>query len=176
MRSFKDDKGRTWIVKVTVPAAQRIRAMVTYVPEGAACESAPVPVNIYALLEQGNDLYKRFMLDPELVVATLYSICKPQLDQASVSPEDFGESMDGDAIDQGSRALCEAVVDFSRHPTRRTSLSRMLDASRTVIDKGAEMEAAALDAGLQHAVDGALRKLSDTFGGSQASQESTRTT
>ena len=109
MHSFKDNAGRTWSVAVNVATIKRVRGLVT---DADDCQK---PVDLMAMVE--GDLLKRLYTDPVLLVDVLYAVCKPEVDKAEVTDVEFGEAMAGDAIDLGTAALIEEIIDF--FPSRR---------------------------------------------------------
>lgn len=121
MKSFTDNKGRTWTLEVTVATVKRVRAL---------CR---VELNSIVELDKNNkpsaELLERLSSDPVLLVDVLYAVCKPQADKLGITDEDFGEAMAGDAIEHATTALLEEVIDFfpeaklakSRSSNKKTS-------------------------------------------------------
>ncbi|MBN2585006.1 MAG: hypothetical protein JXL80_18235 [Planctomycetes bacterium] len=96
MKTFIDNAGRTWTVTVNVDTIKRVRTL---------CQ-----VNLLEVLE--GDLLGRLANDPVLLCDVLFAVCKTEADQKSVSDEDFGRAMAGDAIDAATTALLEELVGF----------------------------------------------------------------
>ena len=121
MKSFTDNKGRTWMLEVTVATVKRVRAL---------CQ---VDLNSIVELDKNNkpsaELLERLSSDPVLLVDVLYAICKPQADKLGVSDEDFGEAMAGDVIEHETTALLDEVIDFFPE-AKRMVLRKILSASR----------------------------------------------
>ena len=123
MKSFTDNLGRTWTLVVNVAAIKRVRAL---------CD---VDLNAIVEIDKNNnptaELLERLSTDPVLLVDVLYAVCKPECEQKSVSDEDFGAAMAGDAIEQATAALLDEVVDF--FPTaKRAALQKILAATRRI--------------------------------------------
>ena len=123
MKSFTDNLGRTWTLVVNVAAIKRVRAL------------CGVDLNAIVEIDKNNnptaELLERLSTDPVLLVDVLYAVCKPECEQKSVSDEDFGAAMAGDAIEQATSALLDEVVDF--FPTaKRAALQKILAATRRI--------------------------------------------
>lgn len=122
MKTFADNAGRTWTVAVNVDAIKRVRDL--------------AQVNLLEVIE--GKLLERLIGDPVLLCDVIYCVCKPEADAKSISDEDFGRAMAGDAIDGATSALLEDLVDFFPQGRRRV-LSKALAKLR-------KLETAALSA------------------------------
>lgn len=109
MKTFVDNAGRTWTVAINVDAVKRVRDL--------------VDVNLLEVIE--GKLLERLIGDPVLLCDVLYAVCKPEADAKAVTDVDFGRAMAGDAIDGGTTALLEDLVDFFPQGRRRV-LSKAL--------------------------------------------------
>jgi hypothetical protein len=103
MRTFADNAGRTWTVQINVDAIKRVRDL--------------AKVNLLEVVE--GKLLERLISDPVLLCDVIYSVCKPEADAKSLTDVDFGKAMGGDAIDGGTTALLEELVDFFPQGKRR---------------------------------------------------------
>ena len=103
MKTFKDNAGRSWTVTVNVDAVKRVRSLLS--------------VNLLEVLD--GKLIERLAGDPVLLCDVLYALVKPEADERKVTDEEFGRSMAGDAIEQGTTALLEELVDFFPQARRR---------------------------------------------------------
>jgi hypothetical protein len=103
MKTFTDNAARVWTVQVNVDAIKRVRDL--------------VQVNLLEVVE--GELLERLISDPVLLCDVIYSLCKPEADAKNVSDVDFGKAMAGDAIDGGTTALLEELVDFFPQAKRR---------------------------------------------------------
>ncbi len=117
MKVFKDNADRTWSVAINVDAVKRIRDL--------------AGLDILAIGNGDADLVNRLADDPILLVDVLYAACKPEADTQKITPEDFGKSMGGDAIDAAVTALMAEIVDF--FPSRRRAV---LKAALAKVDEG----------------------------------------
>ena len=118
MHTFVDAAGRTWTVAIHVDALKRVRAL--------------AQVDLLEAVE--GKLLERLTTDPVLLCDVLYALCKPEAQANSVTDEDFGRAMAGDAIEHATKALLEELVGFSPSPRDRANLQRLL----TTIDQAVE--------------------------------------
>lgn len=141
MKTFTDNAGRSWTVEVNVSAIKRARTL--------------AGVDLLEGLE--GSFIERFSRDPILLVDALYAVCKPQADERSVTDEEFGSAMAGDAIDHATQALLEELVSFSPSPRDRRALGQVLATTRRVMEKARDLIDARLESGaIEEAADRAL--------------------
>lgn len=158
MKAFTDNAGRTWDVEINVAAIKRVRGL--------------VGVDLLEIVE--GTLIEKLIRDPVLLCDVIYAVCKPQADQRSVSDEDFGRSMAGDAIEHATTALLEELVSFCPSPRDRKNLGRVLEATRELMDRARDLIEQRLDAGvLEQVGEQALQTLGDSSGSAQGSSAST---
>ncbi len=131
MRTFKDNAGRTWTVSITIDAIKRARGL----------------LDVDLLEVVGGKLIDRLITDPVLLCDIVYAVCKPEADAQSVSDEDFGRAMAGDAIEHATTALLEELVSFSPSPRDRANLKRVLDTTRRVMDKARDLVEQRIESG-----------------------------
>lgn len=160
MRTFKDNEGREWTVRVTVDAVKRVRSL---------CE-----VDLLAVVSDQGKLLDRLVDDPVLLCDVIYAVCRPEAEKREVSDEAFGRSMAGDAIDVATQSLLEELADFFPS-ARRTLIHRVVEKLRRY--RGKAMEAAlgrlddpALDTELDRLIERQMAPPSD--GSSLAAPES----
>ena len=131
MYIFKDINGVEWDVQITMETALRLR-------KWDFSAVYPGPVSLYQLSE---DLLKELTENAGLVMAIVYAICKPMVDQRFVdTPEDttpgepspremrFLKGINGQAIEDAKTALFNAIADF--FPTKRTAVLAALEQPR----------------------------------------------
>ena len=128
MRTFNDNAGRTWTLAINVDAIRRVRSI----------------VNVDLLEAVEGKLIEKLVGDPILLCDVIYVICKPEADQRSVSDEDFGRSMAGDAIDHATTSLLEELVDFFPK-SRRALLTKALGKFRQLETKAIQLVDKQLD-------------------------------
>ena len=103
MRDFKDSNGLTWTIRVNVNVIEAVK------------QSLGVDIaDLY--METGTRVFS----DPVLTVNVLYVCCQAEAEKRGITDVQFGESMIGDAIENGVMSLMAAVRDF--FPTRKHAL------------------------------------------------------
>ena len=123
MKCFKDNQNRNWTIVVNVAAVKRVRSL--------------LDINLLDVvkLDEKNrpnvDLLEQLASDPVLLCDVIYCICKPDADAQSISDEDFGSSMGGDAIEHATTALLEELVDFFPE-AKRLVLRKLMNAGEKV--------------------------------------------
>lgn len=105
-RCFKDSTGREWSVNVVVDTIEKVRE---------------IGVDLGDVTAQA---MKRLAIDDVLLVRSLWFICEAQADKAGVNPQQFGESLFGDALDDAYEALRGALDDF--FPRRKREFWRKM--------------------------------------------------
>lgn len=125
MHTFKDNGGREWTIEINVSTLKRVRGL--------------TGTDLMQVVEGAGGLIERLIRDPVLLCDVVYAVCKPEADQKSVSDEDFGRAMAGDAIEQATAALLEELVSFCPSPRDRRNLGRVLTATRGVMDKARDL-------------------------------------
>ncbi|MCL4743598.1 MAG: hypothetical protein KJZ54_15495 [Phycisphaerales bacterium] len=154
MKVFKDNAGREWTVEINVAALKRVKSL--------------AEVDLLGVLD--GTLVERLIRDPVLLCDAVYAICKPQADERSVTDEDFGRAMAGDAIEHATEAVLEELVSFCPSPRDRANLGRVLKATREVMDKARTIVEARLDSGeLEKAAEQALAQAQTGLGSSSGS-------
>ena len=123
MRSFKDNQGRQWSVEINVTAIKRVRGL--------------TGEDLMQVIE--GTLIEKLIRDPVLLCDVVYALCKPEADTRSVSDEDFGRAMAGDAIEAATTAVLEELVGFCPSPRDRANLGRVLQATNRVLDKARDL-------------------------------------
>jgi len=131
MKTFQDNAGRTWTVSITVDAIKRVRGL----------------LEVDLLEVVGGKLIDRLITDPVLLCDIVYAVCKPEADAQSVSDEEFGRAMAGDAIEHATTALLEELVSFSPSPRDRANLKRVLETTRRVMDKARDLVEQRIESG-----------------------------
>ena len=147
MRTFKDNAGRTWTISLTVAAVRRVRDL------------AKVD-----LLDLANGrVIERLVADPVTLCDVLYAACKPQADAESVTDEQFGEAMAGDAIEHASKALVEELIQFFPNARERAALSRVVQTMDAAMDRARTLVERRIESGeIEKAVENAMAGLSSS--------------
>ncbi len=128
MKSFHDNAGRSWTVAIHVESVKRVKSL--------------LGVNLLEAVE--GTLLERLVGDPILLCDVLYVLCKPEADARGVSDEDFGKAMAGDAIELGTTALLEELVDFFPQAKRQV-LAKALAKLQAFQAKAVEVASKRLD-------------------------------
>ena len=158
MAAFKDNANNTWAVDVTVDTVKRVRSL--------------LDVDLLGVLK--GDLIQKLIGDPILLCDVLYAVCKPQADTKGITDEAFGQYMSGDAIDHATKALLEAIVDFSPSQGDRKNLQKVVTLAYKMMDKARDVIETKLESGdIEKEVDRILAKSAGSFGSAPASSEST---
>jgi len=132
MPSFKDSAGREWLVRIDVAAIRRVRS------------------------KYGIDLANVFGDEAETaklqsdVCATVDVIHELVIDQATtlgVTPEQFGQSLSGDALEAACEAFVGAALDFLPQSKRRL-LQQIVDGQREIQTQAERKFQTAIDRGL----------------------------
>lgn len=106
--TFTDSAGRSWNLALNFTAAQRVKDVT-----GVNLLSGTKAIE--ALLDD----------DGMRLVGVVMALCQPAMEERGLSDLDFGEGLDGDAIDAATTAFLEAFVNFTR-PAKRPALRRLL--------------------------------------------------
>lgn len=118
MHTFLDNAGRTWIIAINVATIKRVRGL--------------VGIDLYGLVDEGFQALAALLDDPVRLADVLFCLCKDEADKASVSDEDFGRALAGDAIARAADAFVDELVDFFPDARTRASLRRVIEAGRQV--------------------------------------------
>lgn len=127
MAKFTDKLNREWSVVLDVNQLKVVR-------ERCEFKLGDLLTNNMAGLNQ-------LASDPELLVRVLFVLCEKQAKTESVTPEEFGRSITGDAIQDAFDALMGAYADFCP--------SRQAQPLRALLAKNKELEAAATGQALE---------------------------
>lgn len=156
MKVFKDKDGRDWTMAIDVNASKRVKAI--------------CGVDLFSVLD--GKLIGELMGDPELLVNVIYAICKPEADAASMTDEQFGGRLVGDAIDAATKALVEDLIDFFPQ-ARRQVIRKAVEKMRAIEAAGIELATKRIDAMAVGTIVNAVETPGDSSGNSPASSGST---
>lgn len=112
MKTFKDNADRIWTVEINVDAIKRVRDL--------------VDLDLLAAAAGGGAVIQKLAGDPILLCDVVYVLCKPQAEKLSVSDEEFGRAMAGDAIAEATEAVLEELVRFFPKGQQRDLLAKAL--------------------------------------------------
>lgn len=131
MPSFRDNQDRTWQVEVNCSTVKRVRSL----------------LNVDLLEVVGGDLLQKLQ-DPILLCDVLFVLCKPEAELLGIDSEAFGRGLCGDSIANASRALLEAISDFSPSRKDRQNLKAVLTAMEELKDRISELVARRIESGV----------------------------
>jgi hypothetical protein len=121
VKRFKDEAGREWVLRLSVGLIEAVRQRLTVNLADTSARS------FFALAD-----------DPVALVNVLWVLVEKQAGERQVTAADFGESLVGDAIDDATAALLEAIADF--FPRRKRELFRkILEAARGTVAEAERM-------------------------------------
>ncbi len=113
---FTDERNRTWRLELNYSLAKRLR---------------DVTGLDFVNYQDGKALLAIHDSDEKLV-QVLWLLCEPQAQAASVSEEEFGAGLGGDALEQGIEALEQALLNFSR-PAKRQAIAAIRDKAHELV-------------------------------------------
>lgn len=131
MKEFIDSTGKKWVLSLTIDAVKRCRDLLN--------------LNLLELEKGDPPLLTQIGTDEILFCDLLYCLCKPQLDQAGISNEQFGQSLGGDAIRSASNAFYEEMIDFFQK-RGRSDRAKAVAKQMQVIDLAVQTIEQTLDA------------------------------
>jgi len=141
MSHFTDTANRRWNLSINVGTVKRVREL--------------TDVDLLAILDRPQML-NELAGDPVRFVDVLFVIIKPQADSLDVTDEQFGETLDGSAIEAATDAFLEALVDFFPG-ARKATLQKVLRRAKENSDKAEAMLTQALaDGTIDQAITDAL--------------------
>ena len=121
MTTFKDRTGQDWSIELDSPLLKRIKDR---------CGVLLTDLRVDAL--------ELLACDPVLLVDVLYLLCEAEADKRGLNAEQFGKLLNGEAIDQATAALGDAVSGF--FPSgKRSSLQSLRQKNRRANEKAAEI-------------------------------------
>ena len=118
MKTFRDALGREWSLTINVAALKRV--------------NDALGLDLTQIVDPDSDVVKKLTGDMFLLFECLCTLLQPQLEQHSVSPEAFGESLDEESTEKAATALFEAIIDFFRED-RRMLLKRAFSKVQTAV-------------------------------------------
>lgn len=125
MRTFVDAENRSWSIAIDAPTIKRVRA----------------EANGIDLMNVDGPLLEKIGTDPVLLVDLIWAVCRPQAEALSVTDEQFGRALVGDALERAADALMGGIEDFFPHGRRKVWAAAMAK-GRQVQEK---LEATALE-------------------------------
>lgn len=137
MASFKDEFGREWTLKLSVAAATELKR------DGN--------VDVFVMLKDRLMSLPELLEDTPRLAGALYLLCREQAAQASITPEQFGQGLNGDALADAGEAFARCVIDFFPNRGHRPLLMQILAKGKEIANAMAT-EAAAKVAALPNSI------------------------
>lgn len=119
MKTFTDSAGRTWTIAITVDAIKRVEGLIK-------------GVNLANLTSGDPPLLTRLETDVVLLRDVIFALVKPQAEQQSVTDEEFGKALGGEAIMAAHDAFWQELTDFFRQ-LRRTDTARAIEKQAALV-------------------------------------------
>jgi len=139
---MKDTKGRSWSIDINTWTVKRVRDA--------------KDINLLELLAAGSTLNEKLQ-DPVTLVDVLFVLCERQAKELGVEDEEFGRSLDADAIEAGMLEILEGVANFSPGPLR-PAMATVAQKTRRFQQKARQRVAEELDA-LEKTLDAEIERL-----------------
>lgn len=154
MKTFKDKNGKEWQIELTIGSAKRVRDY----------------ADADLISPKVGETVAKLSSNPELLVNTLYALCKPQCEAADpkISEEGFAEAFNGKAIEDATTALVDEICVFSQSPGVRQALKEIHSRTTKLIEsKAAEVLAKIRGGAIERQVEDELKRAeAKTLGGS----------
>lgn len=124
MKPFKDANNRNWELKITIGAAERVKA---YFHRDGERE-----IDLLKLDEGKPPLVAVLDADPALLCHVIFVLLKPQAETAQVDEDKFCEYIDGPTWKSASQVFWEELKDFFRS-LRRDDLIAVIDTQHRLL-------------------------------------------
>lgn len=124
MPSFKDEKGREWSISLNVTLGSKIKT--------------DTGVDVFVIYRDGLVGLPEIIADPVRLGSVLYVACLDQCQQRSISADDFGSGLGGDALFDGGEAFTKALIDFFPNRAARPVLMEAMRKASQVKDLAAK--------------------------------------
>jgi hypothetical protein len=146
MRTFVDNVNRSWSIQLTIDSAKRVKGL--------------LDVNLLDLIGGDPPLLTRLGTDIVLLCDVIFVLIKPQADTCSVTDEQFGAALGGEAILAAQSAFYDELISFFQGMGRKDLLKAVV-AQRNLIDKAVQNIATQIEAiDLDKVVEETVGKLS----------------
>lgn len=136
MRTFRDARGDTWEIALNVAAIKRVRAIlkIDLADPTSAEQGEAKPIALVARLD--TDLY--------LLPDVLFVLCQRQAEERSITDEDFGQRLGGEAMRLAHDAFFQEWLDFFRH-LGREDLAKVIEKEMSYLKKAIDLAEAAVN-------------------------------
>ncbi len=167
MKTFVDNSGKSWELRLTPMAVERIRDT--------------AGVNLTRLLDRKLlELIDKITAETATLFAVLYAAMKPELEKAGITREAFSELMYGDVIAGATKAFIDELIDFFLDQRDRGNVRWTTDKAEELAAKrrvaiGEAQQSGKVDALLQKAIQAGFSTPGPNSTNAPASPESTPT-
>jgi len=144
MQQFKCNAGKTWLIDVTVGTVSDCRKFLD-------CD----------LVEPSGKVFQQIESDAVLAANVLFVVCKSQADAAGITDEQFGRNLGGDALEAGTAALVEALINFFPSHRRAAIREAMANLKRMEAQAAATIQTKIADPKIAEAVAAKVDRLID---------------
>ncbi len=148
-KTFTDTKGRKWTVKIPWGAFARVKEKTGVDLDSMCPRKGMKKEEQQAAIQRYLDL----LYDNVNFPAVLVTILEPQLKEQNVTPEEFADGFDQDAIEAVTKAFHQAMADFIRDPQIRMPFQKIL--------LGVERGTAKLEKHLEAKTESMLKTMDD---------------
>ena len=107
MKTFKDNKKRTWGLEVNMFTVKKVIDL--------------LGVNIVDL--KNDEVISKIKDDMIFVIDVIYVLCMEQVKEQNLTEEDFAKGLMGDALENAVATFIEAWTDFFPEATRKRLMS-----------------------------------------------------
>jgi hypothetical protein len=161
---------RTWNVSLNIATIKRVKG--SSLGLDLIEINQPVPGPEGKIEKDAPPLILQLATDPCLLCDVLYVLCKPDADKLQITDEQFGQSMGGNALRDGQKALFEELTDFFQQLGRTEKANVVSQAERIVSATMGAANKRMMSVDVEALTDRVVGKL---FTDAQASLESTLT-
>ncbi len=112
--NFTDQKNRVYECKVTLATAIQFKKL-----------------GIDLMQAFDGKLWEQLATNPELLVNVLALSVKASLDKMAIDEQEFAESLGGDSLESATKALMDAIADFSP-PLQRAAMRKLIQKTNAV--------------------------------------------
>ena len=128
--TFCDDKGREWVIKITVGSVREVRNR--------------LGVNLCA--RDAAKILDDILSDVVMLVDIAYLCSTPQIDlPLKISAEEFGQSLSGESLNQLATAFMDAFVAFIPNPRDRARMGKLVEKARQMAEESQKILDKAVD-------------------------------
>lgn len=123
MATFKDTKGETWTLTITVGKAMKLKD--------------ELGLDVQTLMDKNSVTLERMLSDSWKIVEILALLLSDQFENRGLSDQEFFERIEGSTIDDATIAFLEAVAD-SLPKLKRRPMRMMIQKLSPSINQAAE--------------------------------------